>query len=435
MNYAIEEYTFTVGILIAFIGTIIAVYGSRHSIYEVLRESGMNKRLLLLAIVMVLVFAGLELAIVKPTQQLFFDDVIYQGMAQDLIHTGQAWMCNYGTPAKCFIGQTFHEPIGTAFTLGIAFLAFGVNASSAYGTGFFLAAVSVLFTFLIALVLSKEPYVAVFSTLFMALSPILLVWAYPTTSDMPMLAYSLIAIFFMLVFSSRRNAWTFMLVLSSLALLAYMKIDAIAYVVLIPLLYIIISDNGIKDSIRKNAARLKNNAFNTPMLVALLIFVIAIAPEVGFAHYELQHGSYGYADTTVQKSCSASPSFITPSKPIDLQNLEANICGNINFWLGAYNKTDIIQPFAFTAFAIVGIAFLAVYGYWRQALFLGIWFLAFFLLYTSFYAGGVLYGVDWRFMLSVITPVCIFGGYGVYGIIKSADNFMYRWQKDGSAKR
>ena len=48
----------------------------------------------------------------------------------------------------------------------------------------------------------------------------------------------------------------------------------------------------------------------------------------------------------------------------------------------------------------------------------------FFMLYTSFYAGGVLYGVDWRFMLSLAAPAAILGGYGVYGVAKTASIFL-----------
>ena len=42
-------------------------------------------------------------------------------------------------------------------------------------------------TFVVALLLSKKFKVAIFSEFIMALTPVLLVWAYPTTSDMPML--------------------------------------------------------------------------------------------------------------------------------------------------------------------------------------------------------------------------------------------------------
>ena len=65
-------------------------------------------------------------------------------MAQQLIHTGQAVMCDYGTSTACFAGEVFHEPIGLSFNMAIAFLVFGVQRNAAYGTEFLLSIVAVL---------------------------------------------------------------------------------------------------------------------------------------------------------------------------------------------------------------------------------------------------------------------------------------------------
>ncbi len=99
---ASEEYLFTIGITLAFVGMLATIFLSRRDISSVLRESGLRRKHVLMLALIVIVFVSAEIAIVKPTQQLFFDDVIYQGMAQQLIHTGQAVMCNYGTPVACF---------------------------------------------------------------------------------------------------------------------------------------------------------------------------------------------------------------------------------------------------------------------------------------------------------------------------------------------
>lgn len=416
----LEEYLFTIGILISFVGTLAAAYISRKSIASALKEAGLDKRKLAVAIILVLLFVSIELVFVKPTQQLFFDDSIYQGMAQDLLHMGQAWMCSYGTPTKCFIGEIFHEPIGTSFNLAIAFAIFGVSSNAAYGTGFFLAAVSVIFVFFVALLMSKKFIVAAFAELFMALSPALLIWAEPTTSDMPMLAYSLIAIFFMLIFVRKRNYGTFALALLSLALLSYMKVDAVVYLVLIPVMYVVLSDDNILSSLKNNFMRLRKGLLDTKLLVIFMIFIIAIGPEIGFAYNELTSGSFGYSGAYVQQTCLANLPAIIASRPIDLQNFEANLCSNVAFWTNAYADIDIIQPLAFTVFAAIGVAFMLGYKKFRELLTIALWFFAFFLLYTSFYAGGVLYGVDWRFMLSLVAQTSILGGFGAYGLIEIA---------------
>ena len=420
----IGQYLFSIGVLVSFVGMLIGIFFSRKQIAGIFKESGVDLRKLLLSLAVVLVFVFAELAIVKPTQQLFFDDTIYQDMALNLLHMGQAWMCIYGSASSCIIGSTFHEPIGTAFLLAIGFAAFGLSRATAYGTMFFVAAVSVFMTFIVALFLSKKFVVAIISEFIMALTPVLLVWAYPTTSDMPMLAFSLIAIAMMLVFLQRRSMTTLFTALMALSLLTYMKIDGVVYLIAIPLFYVIVSDGGLRESVSNNIRRIREHWLDTRFLLVILVFVLAVAPEIGFAANELFFGSFGYQGAYMQQTCIANQPSVIASRPIDLQNFEANLCSNVDYWLNSYASIDIIQPLAFTALAIIGVAFMLAAGYRRQLLAIAVWFGLFFVLYASFYAGGVLYGVDWRFMLSLAAPAAILGGYGVYGIAKTASVFL-----------
>ncbi len=417
----VQEYLFTFGILVSFIGMIISAVKSRGDMRALLSGYGPNRTHLMLLIVAVLLFALLEIFLVGQTQQLFFDDAIYQAMALDLLHTGQAWMCNYGTMTSCFSGQIFHEPIGESFNLAIGFLVLGVHRHSAYYTNFALGAVAVAFTYLSTLVLFGKRRIALLSALFIAMSPVMLVWAIPTTSDMPMLAYSLIAIFGMLVFVRKKTIWTFGLMLFSLSLLSYMKVDAVVYLLVIPLMYVILDDNSVMASIKANISMLKENVLNTRMLVMLLVFAIAISPELGFAHSELVSGSFGFQKAYVQESCNTQYTIIAKGA-INLQNLNANICSNIYFWFDAYKSDYVMQPIIFTAFGIFGAASMFIMRKRRELLALGIWFLFFFLLYDAFYAGSVTYGVDWRFMLSLIAQASIFAGFGVSALISLGED-------------
>jgi hypothetical protein len=78
-----------------------------------------------------------------------------------------------------------------------------------------------------------------------------------------------------------------------------------------------------------------------------------------------------------------------------------------------------MQPILFTALAILGIALLLAQRR-RESVALLIWFAALFLLYAAFYAGSVLFGVDWRFMLSLIPVASLLGGYGAACILLPA---------------
>ncbi|MEM0149381.1 MAG: glycosyltransferase family 39 protein [Candidatus Micrarchaeaceae archaeon] len=423
---AIEEYILTSGILISFIGFLVFAARGRKDISHAIASAGINRKMLIAALVVVLLFASLELLLVKPTQQLFFDDVIYQGGALDMLHMGQAWMCNYGTPTQCFTGLIFHEPVGTSFNIAIAFFIAGVHQYSAYALFFFLGALSVFLVFLITMLMFKRFEYAIFAEALMALSPALLVWTFPTTSDLTMLAYSLIAVFSVMIFTYRKGINTLGMVTFSIALAMYMKVDAAIYVVLIPLIYLMLDDESIAKSLRNNFRRIRDNALNTKVLLMVLLFVIAASSELMYTVNEYNVGIYRYNNTMIQDTCSftnGNVTYINVTHNFDLQNFGANACVNTLFWFGTLqggsNSYHIMQPIFFTFLAAMGAMVMLAY-YRRQALALIVWFFAFFVLYASFYAGSVTYGVDWRFMLSMIAQVGILGGFGAGAIIIAA---------------
>ncbi len=413
LSQGLIEYMMSASVLLAFAFTLAFGYLSRKSFALEMKELKVKKRDIAAALLIVALFISVEVAVVKPTQQLFFDDAIYQGMALDLIHTGQAWMCNYGGPTSCISGQIFHEPIGESFNIAIAFLLLGVHRYSTYIANLALSAVAVFLTFFVALFLLRDKTASLFSELVFALTPMLLVWAVPTTSDIPMLTYALLAIFAMLLFTKKKNAYTFGFMLSSMALLLYMKVDAGLFIPLIIVSYIILDNKNIVASVRSNAKLLKRNMLNTKLLLILLLFVLLASTEVMYVAYEIPNSSFGASKSSpvnVEQSCGTG--YTVADGKFSVQYFRANICANIVFWFNALKSDQLVQPAIFTIIGILGLLIMCVRKNTRRiALFLGLWFLSFFLIYTSFYAGGVDYGVDWRFMLSVIPPVAIFGGY------------------------
>ncbi len=402
----LSEYIFTIGIIVAFVGTIVAVFLGRRQFGEVLKGSGIRKRHLILAVVIAAVFLSAELAIVKPTQLLFFDDAIYQGGALDLLHMGQAWMCDYGTPLVCYTGEIFHEPVGTSFMLAMGYALFGVHLSVVYDTMLVVTLIGVLMAFLVGSVLFENPVAGLFAGLIVGLSPVVLIWAVPTTSDIPMFAVSLVAIFMMLVFVKRKSVYTLLAVLLSLALVTYTKVDALLYVPVILLMFLVLDKNGI----RKNFKLFKRNFMEPAFLAVILIFAVTIMPEGIYSYSQLTTGDYGAQGTNIPYSCSASVGYIITNTTIGLQNIGANICANALFWLDTYEGQFAPQPLIYTGLAIVGVGAL-LFRKRKELAALAIWFGSFFMLYAAFYAGSVLYGVDWRFMLALIAPVSILGGY------------------------
>ncbi|MDE1868405.1 MAG: hypothetical protein KGH60_00330 [Candidatus Micrarchaeota archaeon] len=408
------EYAMTAGIVIAFAGLIMGAILDRRGIRHSVSGLGFRKKHFLMIIAIIALFVVMELVVIKPTQLLFFDDAIYQAMGQSLLHSGQAWMCDYGTPLTCFSGEIFHEPIGLSFNFAMAFLLFGIKLPVAFGTGLVLGAVSVFMTFFVALMLLKRIGAASFAMLLMALTPVLLVWAQPTNSDVATLAYSLIAIFFMLMFSLRKTKLTLINMLLSMSLLMYMKVFALLYIPVLLLMYLFVDDKNIISAIRKNLSLIKRHALDTWPLVALLIFVVSLAPQVIYAQMQLTSGNYGYQGTSMQNTCTND--FAQATGSINIMNAQFNICSNILFWFNSYKNVYVMQPFIYTVLAIIGAALLLIFNRKGFAA-LAIWFVLLFALYDAFYAGSVLYGVDWRFMLGLVAQTCILGGFAAYALI------------------
>jgi len=424
------EYIFTAGILISLAGLIISAAKDRKNIRKTLGDCGFRRRDLIIVIGIVAIFLFFELYLVKPTQLLFFDDAIYQAMAIDLLHMGQAWMCNYGTPAVCYNGQIFHEPIGLAFNFAVSFLIFGSTRAAAHGAELGLGVMAVFMSFFASLLLLRNKKAAIFTELLMALSPIVLVWSMPTNSDLAVLAYSLVAVFFFLAFIKRRNAWSFSSMLFSFSLLFYMKVDEIFFIPVFIVFYFALGGKGFVKTLGETLRDVKKNLLNTKLLIVVLFFIIAIVPSLLYSYNESVTDGYGWQGTIIQNTCTRNLAPINVTGEINLQNFNANICSNIAFWFNQYKSDYVFQPIVFTAIAIIGALLMLLLGKGREFIALGFWFLVFFLLYTAFYAGSVVYGVDWRFMLSLIAQACMFGGFALAEALGMADKYAGKLMKN-----
>lgn len=428
------EYIYTTAILISFIGLIIGTILNRRRIKEVLHGSGFRRWDILLGLVAVVAFMAIFLIAIKPTQLLFFDDAIYQAMSLDLLHTGQAWMCNFGAPTNCFSGQIYHEPIGLSFNIAIGFLLLGLHRYSAYAVQVALAALSVFMTFVVGFALFKDRRAALFSALTLATIPIILFWAAPTNSDMATLAYSLISVFMLVVLIRKRSVLSLLNFLLSLTLLLYMKVDALVYIPIFILMYLLLYDGGVIKSVTESARTVFKNILNTRMLFVILLFVLVAYPTLIFAFSNAASDGYGYQGTSIQQTCNSTISYIKANGTINSQNFEANVCSNVLFWTNKYSQQQVTEPLYLTILSILGAAALLVFGRSKVLAAILVWFFGIFLLYTAFYAGSVVYGVDWRFMIGLMAPFAMLCGFGISGISKLAEKIAAKIEPKRIAK-
>jgi hypothetical protein len=426
----LQELLFTAGILISLIMLVIGIIKNRKGIKHAITENGFEKKDIIIVAAILIVFLFIELYYIRPTQLLFFDDAIYQAMALMLLHTGQAWMCNYGTPTACFSGQLFHEPIGLSFNIAVAYLLLGPTRAASWDAELALGSISVVMGFFASLLLLKNKKAAFFTELLLALSPIILIWSRATNSDIAVLAYSLICLFFFLVFMKNRKFWDFSNMLFSFSLLYYMKVDEIFFIPVFIAFYIVLDDKGVRKAIANMFKTIKKNIFNTKLLIICLIFMLVIIPAILYTFNESATDGYGWQGTVIQNTCRTGLPPLNVTSEINILNFKANVCSNILFWFNNYRSQYVIQPIVYTALAILGVALMIITKKERRVLVaIAIWFAVFFLLYSAFYAGSVIYGVDWRFMLSLIAQTCMLGGFAAACILDTIDMYVKKMAK------
>jgi hypothetical protein len=93
-----------------------------------------------------------------------------------------------------------------------------------------------------------------------------------------------------------------------------------------------------------------------------------------------------------------------------------NVPENFWFWIKGYPTIE--HPTLFTMFALLGAAFLFSKNK-NLGIFLILWFGIFFVLYASFYAGSVRYGVDVRYTLSQYPAFILLAAFGMFFIEES----------------
>jgi hypothetical protein len=195
------------------------------------------------------------------------------------------------------------------------------------------------------------------------------------------------------------------------------------------LLYLVLYEKGMAKAIIDLAHTVSNNILNTRLLTLLLLFILVAYPTVMFAYTTGGSDGYGYQGTSVQRTCSGPGNYIKANGTINLENFKANICSNLLFWTNGYRQQQVAEPLYFTILAIAGAALLAIFGKWRELAAIAIWFGLIFLLYTAFYAGSVVYGVDWRFMIGLMAPFAFLCGFAISGLAKGAEKLVSRFKK------
>ncbi len=401
---------------ISLLSLIALLISDRKGITRLLSRS-IDRRSLSMALIAALFFVIISLLFVRPTEQLYFDENIYQGVALNILHHWNALWCQYGTGnvAQCFNSALYHDPVEWAFFIAMAFAIFGAGRGTAHALQLFVGALSILLIFILTALLTQKKRIAVLSSFMLATMPLLFIWARTeAVLDLPFMMLSILAFISMLIFVNRRNIKTFGILISSLVLLAYVRSEAMLLLPLILLLSLVYGEKGMRKTasarIKVATKHFSNNAL---FLAALLAFILLLLPQFYYLGNELSTGNYGQSYTS--------------QKLFSFSNFAHNANANISFLLGAFNISTMypsIFPETVTIFAVAGGIFLAfdrrIKNRWGMLLLLLGWFLLYFLFYGFFYAGAATFGVDSRFMLQLVPGLVILASIAIYEISEAA---------------
>jgi hypothetical protein len=318
---------------------------------------------------------ALTLFAAPRTNRIFYDEQIYQGIAQNLADARLAQVCHDGSVEygrlRCASGEYNKQPYAYPHALSLAYRLFGVHVWTAFALNAAAMALTVCAVYLLVCILFRDRDAALFAGLLIALTPEQLLWS-ATAAVEPTTSLALVLSLLCAAHYLRGGGWA--------ALGA--TIVATAYAVQFrpeSLLILPVVGFLIWPRLRPELEHPRGW-----WAVCLFLWLVSIHLAHLFAVRNIEWGTVG-------------PRF-------SVRYIEANL--RANGWFYLYDERF---PVAFTALAVVGL--LSVRQR-REGLSLPIYFLLFFAIDLLFYAGSYNYGADVRYSLMTYPPLAVLGGLG-----------------------
>ena len=326
-----------------------------------------------------LVVFGLALAAViaipPQTHRIYYDEDIYQNVAQNIVWHGRAQMCNEATiragSFQCDGWEYNKEPNGFPFLLSIGFRVAGVSETVAHSTNHIVFALGALGVFWLTWILFESVRAAFAASLAFMLTPQNLMWAATVAAEPSAATTAVLALGAWVFFCREPGASRGFLAASSLAFACQFRPESGLVLVAAAAYGLIVTP---KILMRREL-----------WMVIVAVFLLLI-PH--FAHlWSVRNENWG----------SEEAKFAAKHVP---GNFETN---------AKYYVEGQDFPPAFTVLALLG---LVAPGRRREAVATLGWFRLFFVIFVPFYAGSYRYGADVRFAFVSAAPLAVLAGVG-----------------------
>jgi len=375
--------------LVPLIIATLGIFYSLPELFKELKKLKIKKEYLAILIVLSISFLIFEILFVKPTERIFFDEHLYQDEAMNILKQFNAQMCLYGTNETCKIFTYYHQGIAWAYIIALGYLISGINVMhTAWNLNLIFSTISILLLFFVCFMLTRKESVSLISSFFYASTPLILIWTRTGGAETSLVFFSLLSILSLLIWIETKNKKILVLLISSIIFAAQTKIEGVFILPILAVFYFLLSKIDVEEIVK----------ISIPIILLL-------APAFVYLFVQYQQDTFG----------------ATENKKFSLDYFFQNIKTNSLFWFNYYQKgtpiqTQNVSNMLLPIFAILSILSVFAKELRKKVFAVFLWFITPFLIYASFYAGSVLYGVDNRFMLSCVAPIAILASIGISNV-------------------
>lgn len=310
------------------------------------------------------------------THRIYYDEDIYQNIAQNMLWHGRAEMCNEGVIEHgvfdCRDSEYNKEPNAFPFMLSLLFRFTGVGESQSHFLNHVVFALGVLASMWIAHLLFDDRRVALGAGVLYLLTPENLLWGATVAAEPGAAAFTGIALVAWILFIRNRSWGTGAMAVGTIVLAVQWRPESLLLLAVVGVTTVLLEPRCFRQ---------------VGLYVATLLIFIFLVPHLGHL-WAVRGESWGANEGGKFSS----------------QYLSNNLDTNARFYFEGKE-----HPIYFTLLAILG---LGVMGRWKEKGSLLVWFLLFFGVFIPFHAGSYRYGADIRFALLSFMPLAILGGVG-----------------------
>jgi 4-amino-4-deoxy-L-arabinose transferase-like glycosyltransferase len=311
------------------------------------------------------------------THRIYYDEDIYENVAQNMVWMGRAQMCNEGTIEagvfRCDANEYNKEPNGFPFLISLAFRLAGVGEGAAHAVNHLVFAVGAMAVYWLAWLLFGSSAAGYLAALVYALIPQNLLWAATVAAEPSASAMAALGVSAWILFCRCLSWSTALFAASAIAFACQFRPESGLILVVTALITFLIARLHLR---RRElwAAALLTFALLTPQLVHT---------------WAVRNENWGSGEES----------------KFSLRAARANAKTNL-----AYLVEGRDFPSLYTLFAALGLFYP---GRRRESLVLLVWFSLLFGIFLPFYAGSYRYGADVRFAFVSSAPLSALAGGGL----------------------